>query len=220
VVDRLVLTNLESVWKIHELPDEDEPEEMAKAAEYGGKMPREVTSLLISYRSPFAAVKLPRLIDKSSSMQAASPAFETARLLNIVGFGTDAVRLFAAVLMAIAATGFFVALFNAVNERAYDIALMRSLGATRRKIVGFVLVEGLLLGLMGALLGLVLGHGFSFGVESWIEQSRHMSLPHVGLRPYEGLVVLIALGISAVAAVVPSVIAYRVDVPQVLSEGI
>lgn len=219
VVDRLVLTNLESVWKIHALPDEDEPEEMAMAAEHGGKMPREVTSLLISYRSPFAAVKLPRLIDKSSSMQAASPAFETARLLKIVGFGTDAVRLFAVVLMAIAATGFFVALFNAVNERAYDIALMRSLGATRRKVVGFVLVEGLLLGLMGALLGLALGHGLSFGVEAWIEQTRHMTLPHVGLQPYEGLVVLIALGISAVAAVAPSVIAYRVDVPQVLSEG-
>jgi putative ABC transport system permease protein len=121
--------------------------------------------------------------------------------------------------MVIAATGFFVALFNAVNERAYDIALMRSLGATRRKVVGFVLVEGLMLGLMGALLGLVLGHSLSLGVQTWIEQTRHMTLPEVGLQLYEGLVVLIALGISAVAAMAPSVIAYRVDVPQVLSEG-
>jgi ABC-type lipoprotein release transport system permease subunit len=46
-----------------------------------------------------------------------------------------------------------------------------------------------------------------------------MTLPQVGLQPYEGLVVLVALAISAVAAVAPSAIAYRVDVLQVLSEG-
>lgn len=219
VLDRLVLTSLESVWTIHELPDEDEPEEMAKAAEHGGKMPLEITSLLITYRSPYAAAKLPRLIDKTSSMQAASPAFETARLLKIIGFGTDTVRAFATVLMVIAAAGFFVALFNAVNDRAYDIALMRSLGATRRKLVGFVLAEGLLLGLAGAILGLVLGHGLSFAADAWIEHSRHVTLPHAGFQPYEVLVVVTALGISAVAAVAPSVIAYRVDVAQVLSRG-
>lgn len=219
VIDRLVLTNLESVWKIHEFPDEDEPEEMAKAEEHGGKMPLEITSLLITYRSPYAAVTLPRLVDKTSSMQAASPAFETARLLKIVGFGTDAVRLFAVVLMVIAAAGFFVALFNAVNDRAYEIALMRSLGATRRKVVGFVLTEGLILGVTGAVLGLALGHGLSYGIESWIEQTRHMTLPDIGIQPYEGLVVLVAIAISALAAVAPSIIAYRVDVTQVLSRG-
>ena len=74
VLDRLVLTAIESVWEMHEehgaAPDE------AK---------REVTVALVSYASPLAAATLPRFINERTTMQAASPALETARLLRMVG---------------------------------------------------------------------------------------------------------------------------------------
>ena len=72
VIDRLILTPVETVWKIHvEHHDEDD-------TEYAQK---EVTALLIQYRSPNAAMSLPREINRSTAMQAASPAFEIARLM-------------------------------------------------------------------------------------------------------------------------------------------
>ena len=43
---------------------------------------REVTGLLIRYRSPIAAVSFPRYVNKETKFQAASPAFETTRLLH------------------------------------------------------------------------------------------------------------------------------------------
>ena len=39
------------------------------------------------YKSPVAAVELPLLVNRESALQAASPAFETARLLSLVGVG-------------------------------------------------------------------------------------------------------------------------------------
>ena len=62
-------------------------------------------------------------------MQAASPAFEIARLMNLVGVGVDTLRLFAIVMMASAAASMFVALTSALHERRYDLALLRMLGA-------------------------------------------------------------------------------------------
>lgn len=216
VLDRLVLTPVESVWHVHEHPDADDPEEVAYKKAHPEK---EITSLLISYKTPMAAVVLPRLVNKTSSMQAASPAFETARLIKILGVGSEGIALFAAVLMGIAAVGFFVTLFNAVNDRRYDIALMRSLGATRGKIVKLVLAEGLALGVCGTLLGVALGHGFAYGAGRWIEETRHMQLNALGFQAYEGYVMLMALGVSVIAAIIPAMMAYNVNVAKLLSKG-
>lgn len=213
VIDRLVLTGVESVWHVHE-HEQEEGGHDAGNHEKGG---REITSLLITYKSPMAAVTLPRLVNKTSSMQAASPAFEAARLLQMIGTGSDTVALFAAVLMVIAALGFFVTLWSAVNERSYDIALMRSLGATRRKVLALVVAEGLTLGAAGTLLGLALGHAFARGAQAWIESTRHLTLNPVGFHADEPYAVLIALAISLIASIIPAWTAYRANIADILS---
>lgn len=217
VLDRLVLTPVESVWHVHEHPDADDPDEVAYKKTHPGD---EITALLISYRTPLAAVSLPRMVDKSSSMQASSPAFQMARLLQLLGVGSNAVKAFAIVLVLIAAFGFFVTLFNAVNDRQYDIALMRSLGATRGKIFSFVLVEGLFLGVIGTILGIALGHLLAFAAQSWVEETRHMTLQAPGFQSYEFYIALGAIAVSAVAAVIPAILAYQVNVSRILSRGV
>lgn len=217
VLDRLVLTPVESVWHVHEHPDEDDAEEVAYKKEHPGN---EITSLLISYSTPMAAVTLPREVNKTSSMQAASPAFELARLLKIIGVGSDAIKAFALVLIIIAAIGFFVTLLSAVNDRRYDITLMRSLGASRNKIFSFVLIEGLSLGICGAVLGLLLGHGFSYFAKIWIEQTRHMSLGNTGFDIYELYILLGVIALSAIAAIIPAIAAYKTNISKILSRGV
>lgn len=246
VLDRLVLTDVASVWHIHEHHHheegavegaeehdhathvEAEHEEDREHAEATGHehheedhhSGREITSLLLSYRTPAAAVTLPRRINQTSSLQAASPAFEIARLFKLLDVGSEAIRLFGLVLMSIATFGFFVTLFNAVHDRRYDIALMRSMGATRRKVFAFVLCEGLMLGSFGTTIGLLLGHLFAYGSQRWLETTRHLTLSPVGVHPYEPYVVVFAIGISALAAIVPALLAYKINPAKVLSRGL
>lgn len=217
VLDRLILTPLESVWHVHEHADPDDAAEMQATKDHPGK---EITSLLIGYKSPLGAVMLPRQINKISSLQAASPAFELVRLMSILGAGGDGIKLFAIVLMLIASIGFFITLFNTVNERRYDVALMRALGATRRKILLFVLTEGLLLGVCGIILGILLGHCFSYGADVWIEKTRHMALNHTVFQTEELYLVIGGLVISIFAATLPAIMAYRTNISQVLAKGI
>ncbi len=51
-----------------------------------------------------------------------------------------------------------------IAERRRDIGMLRALGATRRMIIGAILIEGFQLGLLGSLIGLVLGYLMAGGV--------------------------------------------------------
>jgi putative ABC transport system permease protein len=155
VVDNLILTSVESVWKVHEHTedeeaDHDEHEEHAAISRQSPLVPsvaagdsvKEITSLIIQYRSAMGAIQLPRLINGNSSLQAASPAFETARLFSIMGVGIDVLTGFAYVLIFISALSIFIALYNSLKERRYDLAIMRSMGASRSRLVVAILMEG------------------------------------------------------------------------------
>ena len=54
--------------------------------------------------------------------------------------------------MLAAGLSVFIALTNALEERRYDLAVMRMLGAGRGKLFGLLVLEGLMLALLGAAL--------------------------------------------------------------------
>ena len=211
VLDRLILTDTASVWKVHEdysaADDEDR-----KAMEEE----REVTMALVRYKSPLAAMSFPRWVNTSTEMQAAAPALEVTRLLHMLGLGTDVLRAFAGMLLLTAGLSVFIALWNAVRERRGDLALLRMLGAPPGRIAALLLTEALWLGLMAALLGLALGQCFVLGL-GWLlglDQSLLLAGP---LWPAELLwVPALALGVSLGAALLPALGAYRSDVLQLL----
>ena len=178
----------------------------------------EITALLVKYRTPVAAITLPRAINAGTALQAASPAQETARLFLLLGTGLDVFRAFAAILVAASALSLFIALWHAMHEQRYDLAVMRTLGATRGRILRFVLAQGAVLGVVGAGLGVALGHAAGWAAAGWLERARSVSVGTLGWAPEEGLVMAGAVLIALAAAVVPAVRAYRLDVVAVLAE--
>jgi len=218
VLDRLVLTSVESVWEIHgqgHHEDEDEHEEAGKEQHL---QPQEVTAVLVQYRSPMAAALLPRQINSQSALQAASPAFESARLLNIVGVGLETVQAFAVVLILCAGLSVFIALYNALRERSYDLAVMRTLGASRGKLLAAVLVEGLILAVLGVALGLLLGHLLTGGLGMWLQASQRVHVTGWTVVPGELALVALALAVGLLSALLPAVLAYRTDISRVLAQ--
>ena len=68
----------------------------------------------------------------------------------MIGVGVDVLRGFALVLILSAGLSLFIALYNALAERRYDLALMRTLGASPGKLMALMLFEGVLLAGLGA----------------------------------------------------------------------
>ncbi|HXE98360.1 MAG TPA: ABC transporter permease [Dongiaceae bacterium] len=238
VVDRLALTGRESVWYIHEHHDhdhdEDADEHRNEAHHHGNdhadehdhehehghghehEHEREITALLISYNSPLAAVGLPRLVNSTTSMQAASPAFEIARLTAFMGTGTETLKYFAWFLIILAGFGIFAGLYNAMNERRYDLALMRSFGARPGKLFALMMSESLVVSLISVAVGLMMGHLLVEGIATWLAGTKHIHMTGRLFLPEEIWLIPTTLIVGALAALLPAVRVYRIDIFKTL----
>ena len=212
VLDRLVITDKASVWRVHEGEPASADERAILEAE------REVTALLVRYASPLAAAIVPRQVNAESRLMAASPASELARLFAVVGIGINTMRVFAAVLIASSLLALFVTLYNALEERRYDIAIMRLLGASRGRIVGLMLLEAWLLAFVAIILGLLIGLVAVAVVAHWLTQARAFTVTaHV--TPELLWIGIVAFLIATIAALLPAWRAGRMDVAQTLAKG-
>lgn len=209
VLDRLVLTDLASVWEVHE--DHHTAHDAHDADE-----PKEITLALVRYRSPLAAVMLPRWVNAQDGLQSAAPALETARLMRLVGAGTEVLRGFGIVLLAAAGLSVWVALLHAVRARQGDLAMLRMLGAPARRVAALIALEALLLAGLATVLGLAVGHGLVAVLERLLAQRQSLRLGQLGWSQAEWLVPLLAGALALLAAAWPAWRAYRLDVTTLL----
>ena len=228
VLDNLILTNIESIWEMHEEHDEDstESEVLADSAFNASRLVptvaatdsvKELTSILIQYRSPLGAIQLPRFVNSQSSLQAASPAFETARLFSILGVGADILMGFAYVLIIISGLSIFIALYNSLKERRYDMAIMRSMGATRSRLFIAILMEGGILTLLGSFTGLLMGHGVLIILSAFLEETQKAGISGFVFYQQEWIILGGSLLLGLCCALIPAIQAYRTDISKVLA---
>ena len=215
VLDRLVLTSLDSVWQVHEKMHEGETALDAEDKQ-ALEDEREVTLALIQYRTPLAAVTFPRFVNTTTEMQAAAPALEITRLLNLIGVGTDVLRALAGVLLLTAGLSVFIALWSAVRERRADLALLRLLGAPPRKVAALLLCEALWLALLATLIGVLAGQGL-MALLGWLLQLEKSVLVGALAWPVELVSVpALAVAVALLSALLPAYEAYRVNVFELL----
>ena len=226
VLDRLILTSVESVWDIHEMDHDHDhdhghdeghahPDEHDEATDANAD--RQITAMLLRFRSPLAAVTLPRLINSGPDLTAAAPAYETARLLGFVGIGLATVRGFGVLLIVTAGLGLFIALYTALKTRQWDLAVMRSLGASRAQVMSHVLLEGLILAAAGALLGLLLGHTIAELLGQTLRQAGEMGITGRVFYTEEVALFALMLVVGVLAALLPAWAAYRTDIARTLA---
>jgi putative ABC transport system permease protein len=220
VVDQLILTSMESVWYTH---DEGHDHGLMEQAVATTGFPetsetREITSMLIQYRNPIAAVQLPRFINSRSSLQAASPSFEISRLFELLGIGVTLVQGLAVIIIVISGLGIFIALYNSLKERKYDLAVMRTIGASKGLLFRHILLEGVLLTFLGALFGLLIGHLFLLILVINYDQGAIAGLRADIFLVEEIYLVLFAILIGVLASLIPAWNAYRTDIAKQLTK--
>jgi putative ABC transport system permease protein len=227
VLDNLILTSVESVWHVHDLHTEEDHIDHSGDTTFvastlvpsiaAGDSTKEITSLLIQYRSAMAAIQLPRYVNGQSSLQAASPAFETARLFSILGVGMEIIMAFAYVLIFISALSIFIALYNSLKERRYDLAIMRSMGATRLKLVVSILTEGVVLTVLGSSIGILLGHGVVVLMTALVVETQKAGISGIVFYTEEWILLAGSLLLGVLCALIPAWQAYRTDISKVLA---
>lgn len=226
VLDRLLLTPVESVQKLHSVHEEHEHEETGheespeeQAAEMA--LGHQVTAVLLKVKSPMAVMNLPREINRSTNIMAASPGYEMTRLSSSFGIGRDMIAVFGIGVTALSGLMLLSTLASGLTARRYDLAVMRVLGASPTKLSSTVIAEGVILSVAGAAAGLVLGHAAAFTAASSIPTLRGIILPESLLVPGFMDMAFLALGgmTGVLSGFIPAVLAARTDIAGLLAQG-
>lgn len=229
VLDKLLTTQVESVQQLHAHHDdaqahehdagthkEDPAEAAAEAA-----MAHQVTAVLIKVRSPIDLLNLPREINRNSNIMAAVPSFEMAKLTENLGIGRQLVLVLGAGFVLLSALMLMASLASGLALRRYDLAVMRVLGASPFRLSATVIAEAMILSGIGALLGIVLGHGVAFIAASSLDSLRGVIGAGMMIAPQVMDLGFLFVGLIAglLAALIPSVTAARTDIAGLLARG-
>ena len=239
VADNLILTNLKSVWQVHEEHDDCEDDHSHNDSnhdhshdhhshdhsnhdhshdqntdDYSNKM---ITAMLVKFKSPVGLVQLPRKMTAETNRPAAIPVFEITRLTSLIGFGINTINIIALIIMLVSGISIFITLFNSLKKRRYELALMRVHGATRMQLIKLIFLEGLSLSVLGTFFGLLISRFSLVIISSFTNQNQSFTNIDLLMINSELLLLIAALIIGFIASLIPALSVYKINIPKILS---
>lgn len=181
---------------------------------------KQITAVLLKMKNKPALLSWQYVIPMNTKMQAASPGKEINRLFSLFGIGLEALQYLAYGIMLISGISIFIALYNTLKERKYEFALLRVNGAGRLQLLSLVLVESLLLCVVGFLFGTIVGRiGLAVISGSSQEEFKMAFNPFEFVWPQEGYLFLLTIFVGILAAVIPAVKAYSLNISKTLANA-
>lgn len=245
VIDNLILSNIPTVWQMHheegheevaENPAHGEPghvhedEEHVHTAECDhdahetdmtiDEPNMEITSVLIEFKNKIGVFMWPNIIAQNTKMQAALPTYQMNRLFDMFGVGLNALKYLAFGIMLISGISIFIALFNTLKERKAEFALLRVNGAKKHQLLLVVLLESILLCIVGYFFGTVLGRVGIVLLSKASESDFKLGFnPMEIIWEKEGLLFGLTLLIGLLAALIPAIKAYTINISKTLANA-
>jgi putative ABC transport system permease protein len=230
IIDELIITPLESIWNVHhdeykkgsfdlKTPEEHDLHQSEDEAEHSSHK-KEITALLVNYNSPRAKFSIPGIINKKNSLMSADPAIEIKQLIDLIQPAVNILYFLALFIFGLSLFSIIITLVNSMKDRKYEIVMMRVGGASVKIIFISVILEGLYIGFLGSIIGLVLGHSLMEIMASFINFKYHYKFSGFVFDQFEIVLILITILIGMIAAIFPAVVAYKFDIAKVLKNKI
>ncbi|MEZ6114331.1 MAG: ABC transporter permease [Pirellulaceae bacterium] len=179
---------------------------------------REVTAILVKTANPIFAIGMENTINEGPVAQAVPPFGEIAKLFeNIVGPIQFVLLLLTAMICLVSGISILVSIYNSMNDRRRDIAVMRALGAGRSTVMTIILFESILLSLAGGAFGWLAGHTLNWLASGRIEQQTGVTLGFFDIVPAEALLIPALMLLAVLVGLLPALAAYRTDVSKSLN---
>lgn len=176
----------------------------------------EISSVLVKLRSAMAGKQLDTLYNKQGTrLTFAWPVAQViSQLFEKLGWFDRVLALIAWLVALVASASILVSLYNSMNERRREIAILRALGARRADIFGAVILESSAIATIGALAGFAVYFVIVSAAAAIIRAQ-----VGVVINPWAGDAVLLwapagIIAMGAFAGIVPAVKAYRTDVAE------
>jgi putative ABC transport system permease protein len=137
--------------------------------------------------------------------QATWPQEVVPAFLRQIGNIADALTVVAWLVLLVAAVSIAVAIYNTMNERRREIAIMRSLGARRLQISSIIVGEAAMLSCLGAVIGVLACHAVALLARGRVEEMTGVYLDWTAFAVREVYLVVGVTGLGACAGLLPAI---------------
>jgi putative ABC transport system permease protein len=180
-----------------------------------------ISAILVQSRGAFAQARLMynfKVIDDRAA--ACNPAEVMRGFFDtFLASGTMILLIISVLVTVVAAVGILVSIYNSVTARRKEIAILRALGATRKKVLVLICVEAALIGLFGGVLGLIAGHGLAAIGSVLLNSLMGQGINWLLVDKLELLYLVGVIVLATLAGLVPALSAYRTPVATNLVAG-
>lgn len=186
-------------------------------AEPGQPIPdehREVSAVLLKLKDPQAGI----FLDQAINRQGARATFawpigrSMADLFEKIGWVNRILELVAYLVVVVAAGTILASLYNTMNERRREFAILRSLGARRSTVFAAIVLESTAIAGLGALAGYLVHAAILRLAFVIVRAQTGVVLDVLTVDPVLWWTPLGMLAVGALAGIIPAVKAYRTDV--------
>ena len=181
---------------------------------------QKITGIYVRVATPpgrDTSAALPQVFDmlrRDSSIMVSQPKQEIDKLFGIVGNINQILVAMAGVVMVSSGIAIMLALYNSMEQRRRQIAVLRVLGCSQVRIFGLVLTESALLGMLGAVVGIAVAVVGGWLVAIAMRQRLGLVVDPSLSAPWVLSVVAATVALAAIAGVVPAAMAYRTSVAK------
>lgn len=184
--------------------------------EGGARDPRGLSGIMMRTKAGFYRTRIYRGINDRLDAMAVYPSLVIRELFERFSMEEKILRWITALIVVVALVGVMVAIYNTMDSRRREFAILRALGARRRTILSLVTAESALLALLGGLTGLGLAGLLIYAVAGQMEEATGVSLTtQIGWSELQLLLAVTLAG--GLAGLVPALSAYRTEAARTLS---
>lgn len=178
------------------------------------KTATDLSAVLIKLRSAQAGFQLDMMYNKQGDrLTLAWPIGQImAQLFSKISWFDRVLELIAYLVAVVAVGSVLASIYNSMNERRRDIAILRALGAKRRTIVGTIVLEATVISALGMMIAFGVYLGIFTVVASVIRSEMGVVLEVTQWHPVMLWAPGAMIGLSALAGLIPAVKAYRTNV--------
>jgi putative ABC transport system permease protein len=164
-VDRAVHISLAAMQAIHSdwaagvrLPSSRQRPVLPDQAQTSPLLPQTVTAALVGLKQRTAVFSVQRRIQESSAepLSAVLPGVALSELWQLVETAEKALRALSLLMGIVSLSALVAVVLTGLDARRRELAILRSVGARPRAILGLLLLEGFLITAVGIALGLAL----------------------------------------------------------------
>jgi putative ABC transport system permease protein len=200
----------------HHHHHEHKPYALAPDGTIDLKIPPEhwaISAILVRSQSPFAAQQLMYVVNNRPEAAAVNPATVMREFFDtFLDTSAKILLLIACMVTVVAAASIMTTIYNSVVARRKEMAILRALGATRARVLQLICVEAGLVGLLGAVFGLLVGHGLAAVGSVYLSHLVGEGIDWLAVGGEEAVYFICVVLIALAAGLVPAMKAYSTPV--------